>query len=271
MHHPILENLTQYQPHQLPDIFIRAKVLHSSDFRHDAIFSDLPGRFPVSAVDGSQYLLVSVFKRYIHVEPLRSRSTDQLIAAYSASHRWFQAHGHHPEFQILDNEAPKLLLVSFTKSNIAYQLAPPFNKRTNKAERAIQTFKRHFISVLAGTHPSFPIDRWSELLPQAELTLNMMRSYADQPSISAYHGIHREPYNFLAHPIAPCGTLVVVHDPHRATWDPYGQVGFYLGPSLDHYRSYRCLISATNSIRVSDSIILLYPEPLVVPGTSRLA
>ena len=132
MHHPILENLTQYQPHQLPDIFIRAKVLHSSDFRHDAIFSDLPGRFPVSAVDGSQYLLVSVFKRYIHVEPLRSRSTDQLIAAYSASHRWFQAHGHHPEFQILDNEAPQLLLVSFTKSNIAYQLATPFNKRTNK-------------------------------------------------------------------------------------------------------------------------------------------
>jgi hypothetical protein len=29
MPHPILENLTQYQPHQLPDIFIRAKVLHS--------------------------------------------------------------------------------------------------------------------------------------------------------------------------------------------------------------------------------------------------
>jgi hypothetical protein len=97
----------------------------------------------------------------------------------------------------------------------------------------------------------------------------MMRSYADQPAISAYHGIYRAPYNFLAHPIAPCGTLVVVHDPQRATWDPYGQVGFYLGPSLDHYRSYRCLISATNSIRVSDSIIL-YPAPLVVPGTSRL-
>jgi hypothetical protein len=63
-------------------------------------------------------LLVSVFKRYIHVERLLSRSTDQLIAAYSASNynsiaaysasnRWFQARGHHPELQILDNEAPK--------------------------------------------------------------------------------------------------------------------------------------------------------------------
>ncbi len=96
-----------------------------------------------------------------------------------------------------------------------------------------------------------------------------MRSYADQPTISAYHGIYRAPYDFLAHPIAPCGTLVVVHDHQRATWDPYGQVGFYLGPSLNHYRSYRCLISATNSIRVHDSIIL-YPAPLVVPDASRL-
>ncbi len=149
-------------------------------------------------------------------------------------------------------------------------MVPPFTKRANKAERAIQTFKRHFIAVLAGTHPSFPIDRWSELLPQAKLTLNMMRSYADQPVISAYHGIYRAPYDFLAHLIAPCGTLVVVvHDPQRAKWDPYGQVGFYLGPSLNHYQSYRCLISSTNSIRLSDSIIL-YPAPLVVPDTSRL-
>ncbi len=90
-----------------------------------------------------------------------------------------------------------------------------------------------------------------------------MRSYADQQSISAYHVIYRESYSFLAHPITPCGTLVDVRDPHFATWDPYGQAGFYLGPSFDHSRAYRCLISVTNSIRVFDSIIL-YPAPLVV-------
>jgi hypothetical protein len=159
--------------------------------------------------------LVSVFKQYIHVEPLLNRTTDQLVAAYTATHRWFQAHGHHPEFQILDNEAPTPLLAFISAALIAYQLVPPFNKRANKAERAIQAFKRHFIAVLAGTHPSFPIDRRSELLPQAEFTLNMMRSYADQPAISAYHGIYRARYDFLAHPIAPCGTLVVVHDPNE--------------------------------------------------------
>ena len=88
-------------------------------------------------------------------------------------------------------EAPKGLQLHFRASHITYECVPPYNKRANKAERAIQTFKRHFITILAGTHPSFPINFWHELIPQAELTLNMMRSYADQPTISAYHGIHR--------------------------------------------------------------------------------
>jgi hypothetical protein len=143
-------------------------------------------------------------------------------------------------------------------------MVTPFNKRTNKAERAIQTFKRHFLSVLSSTHPSFPLNHWPELIEQAEYTLNMMRPWADQPSISAYHGVFREPYNFLAHPMAPLGTLIVVHDTQRETWDNFGQVGYYLGPSYKHYRNYRCLITDSDSIRTSDNIIL-YPAPLVLP------
>jgi hypothetical protein len=84
--------------------------------------------------------------------------------------------------------------------SLTYECVPPYNKRSNKAERAIQTFKRHFITILAGTHPSFPINFWHELISQAELTLNMMRSYADQPTISAYHGIRRRPFDFASHP-----------------------------------------------------------------------
>jgi hypothetical protein len=115
----------------------------------------------------------------------------------------------------MDNEAPKGLREHFIAQNIQYELVPPFNHRANKAERAIQTFKRHFISILAGTHPSFPIDFWHELIPQAEVTLNMMRAFADQRNIFAYHGIHRKPYDFISHPLAPCGTLIVLHNSHQ--------------------------------------------------------
>jgi hypothetical protein len=203
------------------------------------MFSDLTGRFPATAMDGSQYILLSVYKRYIHLELLPSRTETSLITAYGNVHLWFTQLGHKIKFQVLDNEAPQGLLLHFRANHIKYECAPPFNHRTNKAERAIQTFKRHFISILAGTHPSFPINFWHELIPQAEITLNMMRSYADQPAISAYHGIHRQPFDFASHPLAPCGTLVVIHNSVRETWDNFGLVGFYLGPSLQTYRSYR--------------------------------
>jgi hypothetical protein len=233
------------------------------------MFSDFNGRFPTTAIDGSQYILLSVYKKYIHIELLASRAEASIIDAYSRTYQWFFQLGHFAQFQVMDNEAPKGLRQHFIATDIKYEFVPPFTKRSNKAEQAIQTFKRHFIAILlAGTRPSFPINFWHELIPQAEITLNMLRAFADQPNISAYHGIHRKPYDFLSHPLAPCGTLIVLHNSIRETWDNFGHIGFYLGPASSHYRSYRCLVQETNSVRISDSIIL-FPAPLVEPGASR--
>jgi hypothetical protein len=82
-----IENLDHYPRHNRPDIVLRAKVLHTSEFRHHALFSDPTGRFPVTAKDGSQYLLVSVYKKYIHVEPMPSRTASALQQAYTTTHR----------------------------------------------------------------------------------------------------------------------------------------------------------------------------------------
>ena len=263
------ESLSHYSSHELPTTVLQTRILPPSELRNSAMFSDLTGRFPATARDGSQYILLSVYKRYIHLELLASRSDAAIIDAFTRTHQWFIQLGHFVQFQVMDNEAPKSLRQHFIAQDIQFEFVPPFTHRANKAERAIQTFKRHFISILAGTHPSFPIDFWHELIPQAEITLNMMRAFADQRNISAYHGIHRKPYDFLSHPLAPCGTLIVLHNSQRETWDNFGHIGFYLGPAASHYRSYRCLVQETNSIRISDSIIL-FPAPLVVPGASRV-
>ena len=264
-----IEHLCHYQPSELPTTTLQTRLLPPSELRDSSMFSDLTGRFPATAMDGSQYILLSIYKTYIHLELLPNHTEASLILAYNNVHTWFATLGHYIRFQVLDNEAPKGLQLHFRAARIPYECVPPYNKRAIKAERAIQTFKRHFITILAGTHPSFPINFWHELIPQAEMTLNMMRPYADQPPISAYHGIHRRPFDFASHPLAPCGTLVVIHNSIRETWDNFGLVGFYLGPSLKNYRSYRCLVQETMSIRISDSIIL-YPAPLVAPGASRL-
>jgi hypothetical protein len=86
----LAESLDHYSEDELPDTILRCTVQHSSALRRDAIFSDSPGRFPVRAKDGSEYLLLSPYKNYIHVETLPDRSSTHLCAAYSATHTFFR-------------------------------------------------------------------------------------------------------------------------------------------------------------------------------------
>ena len=86
----------------------------------------------------------------------------------------------------MDNEASKELKNDIVKYKIKYQLTPPNIHRINAAERAIRTFKNHFIAGLATVDPAFPIREWDRLLPQAELTLNLLRTSRLNPKVSAH-------------------------------------------------------------------------------------
>jgi hypothetical protein len=117
-----VEFLDYYPPNERPDTLLHCTVHHSSDFRRDVILSDLPGHFPVRAKDGSEYLLLSVYKNYIHVETLPDLSGPRLCAAYSATHTFFRKLGHHVKVQVLDNETSVSLFSYFNFQNISYQL-----------------------------------------------------------------------------------------------------------------------------------------------------
>jgi hypothetical protein len=64
-------------------------------------------------------------------------------------------------------------------------MPPPPNHRANRAERSIRTGKNHFIAVLSSCHITFPPNRWSDLLPASELTLNHLRHSSLDPNLSA--------------------------------------------------------------------------------------
>ena len=119
-HDPALEYLDHYDLKDLPDTILRCSLKPSSEFRRDAIYSDLPGAFPVRAKDGTQYLLLSVYKGYIHVEPSASRTTAHLCSAYLATYQFFRNLGHKLKVQILDNEKSPALLDFFASQHIAY-------------------------------------------------------------------------------------------------------------------------------------------------------
>ena len=66
--------------------------------------------------------------------------------------------GHAVDLQVLDNEASKGYLQVITQTRKAnFQLVPLDVHRHNVAERAIQTFKAHFLAILAGFDRAFPI------------------------------------------------------------------------------------------------------------------
>ena len=109
----------------------------------------------------------------------------------------------------LDNETSNLLLQSLESADITINLVTPHVHRRNAAERAMQTFKAHFIAILCSTDPKFPLNLWDNFLPQAEITLNIMRNSRVNPNVSAYCYVWGN-FDFNKTPIAPLGTKLLV-------------------------------------------------------------
>ena len=220
------------------DEHVFTKLVRSDESSH----SDLTGKFPLTSRRGFSYILISVWRGYIHADLLKSRSAADYVKAYDSALTFFREKGNvRISLQRLDNETSGAL-DSFLRSRVdSVEYVPPHSHRANRAERAIRTFKNHLVACLSTTDSSFPLNIWDEILPQCELTLNHLQPFSLDPSISAYEGLHRAPFDFSSHPIAPCGTRVLVYESPstRKTWAPHGVKGFYLGPSLSHHRVFR--------------------------------
>jgi hypothetical protein len=79
---------------------------------------------------------------YVKVIPMKSWSASEWVKSYDHIHQELTAKGFKPKLQTLDNEASTT--------------CPPHCHRHNAAERAIQTFKEHFVAGLSSVDPHFP-------------------------------------------------------------------------------------------------------------------
>ena len=215
-------------------------------------YSDQTGRFPVQSSRGYQYVMIlyDYDSNAILSKPLKSRQASELTTAWTKLHEKLQDNGFAPELHILDNECSDELKKAFKKHNVDFQRVPPHSHRRNSAERAIQTWKNHFCSGLATCDPKFPLTEWDLLMPQADITLNLLRSSRRQPRLSAYACLNGN-YDFNKNPLAPPGTRVVVHitPGQRANMAPHGVDGWYVGPSTEHYRCHKCYVPSTFGVR----------------------
>ena len=149
----------------------------------DTMHTDLTGKFPVTSFSGMQYIMVSVMDGYIHVEAMRTRHHLEYIAAYKRTVNFFAKLGRKPVFQRLDNETSTALETFARINNITIQYCAPHQHRALRAERAIRTFKNHFIATLCTVAHDFPLALWDELLPQTELCLNHLLPYPSNTDI----------------------------------------------------------------------------------------
>jgi hypothetical protein len=146
------------------------------------------------------------------------------------------ARGLQPKLTRLDNKALQLLKSYLHDKSITFQLVSPYSHRRNAAERAIRSFKDNLISGICSTDKAFPMHLWDRLLPQAVITLNMIRISRINPKFSASTHIYGQ-YDYNRAPMAPPGTRIITHETlnRRRTWAPHGQDGWYIGPALEHY------------------------------------
>ena len=84
---------------------------------------------------------------------------------HAQSSKYAKLKGSKPRLQRLDNEASTILKDFMYRENVDFQLASAGIHRCNKAERAIQTFKNHFISDLYTVDPTSPLNFWDKLIP----------------------------------------------------------------------------------------------------------
>ena len=126
-------------------------------------------------------------------------------------------------------------------------MVPPDNHRRNLAERAIQTFKHHFKSVLAGVDDSFPIN--------CGTNLNLLRQSNVALTISAFAYVNG-PFDYNAMPLAPMGCAAQIYEStnRRKTWAENSINGWYLRTSPEHYWCHVIHVKKARSERISDTV-----------------
>ena len=248
---------------------VHAILIDTKEFARS--YSDQTGKFPVQSTRGNNYIFIlyGYDSNAILSTPLPSRQASKITSAWTNCHNLLQRNGYAPVLHILDNECSTSLKDAFKKNSVDFQRVPPHTHRRNAAERAIQTWKHHFISGLASCDPSFPLAEWDRLLPQCDITINHLRSSRRQPNLSAHACIFGT-LDFNKTPMAVPGTKVLTFEApsQRRTFAPHGREGYYIGPSPEHYRCYKTLLTDTNSIR--DTLTLdWFPKTVPFPKVTN--
>jgi hypothetical protein len=196
-----------------------------------------------------------------------------MIEAFKDVYQYLENKGFKPKLNVMDNQCSKAIQRYIKATGADIQLVTPDDHRVNAAERAIQTWKNHWIAGMGTLDPLCPMQLWCQFIEQAQDTLNLLRASRVNPKLSAYAVLEGQ-FNFNKTPLAPVGTKALVFlDPNkRTTWESHAIDAWYTGPAKMHYRNYRFYVPETRGYRISGSA-KFFPAhckmPAIEPGDNE--
>ena len=106
------------------------------------IYNDLTGTFPFMSLQGNVCFLVVYHyeSNAILALPIAGFSDDVIFRAYKEIYEMIESKGFVIRFNVMDNQASKVIKKFLTPRQCELMLVEPNNHRVNAAERAIQTF-----------------------------------------------------------------------------------------------------------------------------------
>ena len=230
------------------------------------MFTDQTGRFPQQSSHGNNYQMIlhDIDSNSTWVEPMKNRTEGEMILGRRRALAHMKVQGIIPSHQVLDNEISAAYRAEIQATGMTYQLVPPDDHRRNVAEKAIQTWKDHFVGVLSGTADTFPLHLWCQAIPQMERQLLLLRQSNSNPKISAYAQVYGQ-HDYDAAPFVPIGMETLVHEkPHRRrSFAEHCKKGYVLGTSFEHYRAWTIWMTDTRAQRVSGTVFHKHKYPHV--------
>jgi hypothetical protein len=149
--------------HTHPSIKEREIFIHVYNVEDDKallkIYTNQTGRFPKKSNLGNQYVmvLVELDSSAILVETMKNCTFGKMICTYQHLIDCLKTAGIEPQRHVLNKKCSAKFKETIKKNNTTFQLVPLQDHCQNIVEKAIQTFKAHFIAILCGTDKSFSL------------------------------------------------------------------------------------------------------------------
>jgi hypothetical protein len=220
------------------------------------IHLDYTGILPEVGSNGTRMFMITCWGRYIHIQPMANLRDEATASAFKEAILFWRGKGIVIDTVRMDNQCSAAVRSMAVTLDVTLGFVPPHDKSPNRAERAIRTAKNHLIAARAGFHKDCPTIYLDKCIQQIEMVLNLIHPYEYDPTISAYEGVFGHTVNLQQHPIAPVGSKVLTWDSPslRGTWADHGVEAVYLGPAMDHLRSFEVWVPHTSAARITNTV-----------------